>query len=139
MFYQRIFSALLCLLAMPLLANEVGELSWDKRIVRGTLDNGFQYYIFDSRQESDYPEQLTMATLLVKAGAMDEEQDQLGVAHMVEHMVFHETRDFPQGARGALTELGLKQGRDFNAMTNSENTRYMINLKASNELAYLPC
>ncbi len=133
MFYQRVLSVLFCLLVQPILANEQGEMSWDKRIVRGTLDNGFQYYIFDSRQEADYPKQLTMATLLVKAGAMDEEQDQLGVAHMVEHMVFHESGDYPQGVRSALTELGLKQGRDFNAMTNSENTRYMINLKKTND------
>ncbi|WP_082825338.1 M16 family metallopeptidase [Marinomonas sp. TW1] len=133
MFYQRVLSVLFCLLVQPVLANEVGELSWDKRIVRGTLDNGFQYYIFDSRQESDYPEQLTMATLFVKAGAMDEEQDQLGVAHMVEHMVFHESDDYPQSVRSALTELGLKQGRGFNAMTNSENTRYMMNLKKTDD------
>lgn len=104
-------------------------LSWDKRVVHGELENGFRYYLFDSRQEEDAPKGLTLANLVVLSGAIDEEENQLGVAHMVEHMVFHESDGLPHGVRKAFTDMGLKQGRDFNAMTNSENTRYMVNLK----------
>ena len=108
-----------------------GVLGWDKRVVHGTLNNGFRYYLFDSRQEKDAPEGLTLANLVVLSGAIDEEKDQLGVAHMLEHMVFHESDGLPNGVRQAFTDMGFKQGRDFNAMTNSENTRYMVNLRDS--------
>lgn len=118
----------LCVFAFQVQANGDG-LSWDKRVVHGTLDNGFQYYLFDSRQEENAPKGLTMANLVVLSGAIDEEENQLGVAHMVEHMVFHESDGLPNGVRKAFTDMGFKQGRDFNAMTNSENTRYMVNLK----------
>ncbi|WP_421856112.1 insulinase family protein [Marinomonas sp.] len=131
-----LFKKLLCvaglffLLAFTLPANAGSdELPWDKRIVKGTLENGFRYYLFDSRQEKDAPKDLTLANLLVLSGAIDEKENQLGVAHMVEHMVFHESTGLPDGVRHAFTEMGFKQGRDFNAMTNSENTRYMVNLK----------
>ncbi len=123
-YFSCVFFVPLFLLASP---ND-GALDWDKRVVHGTLDNGFRYYLFDSRQDESSPKGLTIANLLVLAGAIDEEENQLGVAHMVEHMVFHESNDFPDGVRKALTDLGLKQGRGFNAMTNSENTRYMVNL-----------
>ena len=122
-------SWLFCWLSPVLAAPTDGKLEWDKRVVNGTLENGFRYYLFDSRQDETSTEGLTIANLLVLAGAIDEEEDQLGVAHMVEHMVFHESNGLPDGVRKALTDLGLKQGRGFNAMTNSENTRYMVNLR----------
>ncbi|RBP83169.1 M16 family metallopeptidase [Marinomonas rhizomae] len=138
MFFRRIWFnathvALLFLLSvLSSIGNaQDGVLGWDKRVVHGTLDNGFRYYLFDSRQEKDTPKGLTLANLVVLSGAIDEEKDQLGVAHMVEHMVFHESDDLPNGVRKAFTDMGFKQGRDFNAMTNSENTRYMVNLKNS--------
>jgi zinc protease len=120
--------ACLCVFAAQVQASDEG-LPWDKRVVHGMLDNGFRYYLFDSRQEKDAPEGLTLANLVVLSGAIDEKENQLGVAHMVEHMVFHESAGLPNGTRQALLEMGLKQGRDFNAMTNSENTRYMVNLR----------
>ncbi|MGO2235866.1 MAG: insulinase family protein [Marinomonas sp.] len=132
LFLQKILCVmgLTCLFVFvtPVYANDKG-LPWDKRVVQGTLDNGFRYYLFDSKQEKDAPKGLTLANLVVLSGAIDEKENQLGVAHMVEHMIFHESDELPNGVRKAFTDMGLKQGRDFNAMTNSENTRYMVNLK----------
>ncbi|MBJ7538946.1 M16 family metallopeptidase [Marinomonas transparens] len=131
-FYRNWFNSigLVCVFLFSLSAQaDSGVLGWDKRIVHGTLDNGFRYYLFDSRQEKDAPKGLTLANLVVLSGAIDEEENQLGVAHMVEHMVFHESAGLPNGVRKAFTDMGFKQGRDFNAMTNSENTRYMVNLR----------
>lgn len=133
LFFQNILRVvgLTCAVMFTLqaFANDDEGLPWDKRVVHGTLDNGFQYYLFDSRQEKDAPEGLTLANLVVLSGAIDEKENQLGVAHMVEHMVFHESAGLPNGTRQALLDMGFKQGRDFNAMTNSENTRYMVNLR----------
>ncbi|WP_219703470.1 M16 family metallopeptidase [Marinomonas lutimaris] len=132
LFLQKFLSiaGVICLFALTAQVHADDKaLPWDKRVVHGTLDNGFRYYLFDSRQEKDAPKGLTLANLVVLSGAIDEKDNQLGVAHMVEHMVFHESKTFPNGVRKALTDMGFKQGRDFNAMTNSENTRYMVNLK----------
>ncbi|WP_369919671.1 insulinase family protein [Marinomonas polaris] len=132
LFLQNILRVvgLICAMVFTLqaFANDEG-LPWDKRVVYGELENGFRYYLFDSKQEKDAPKGLTLANLVVLSGAIDEEENQLGVAHMVEHMVFHESTGLPNGVRKAFTDMGFKQGRDFNAMTNSENTRYMVNLK----------
>ncbi|WP_137170400.1 M16 family metallopeptidase [Marinomonas sp. FW-1] len=132
LFLQKLLSIAggICLLALTAQVHaDDNALPWDKRVVHGELENGFRYYLFDSRQEKDAPKGLTLANLVVLSGAIDEEENQLGVAHMVEHMVFHESDGLPNGVRKALTDMGLKQGRDFNAMTRSENTRYMVNLK----------
>lgn len=132
LFLQKFLSiaGVICLFALTAQVHADDKaLPWDKRVVHGTLDNGFRYYLFDSRQEKDAPKGLTLANLVVLSGAIDEKENQLGVAHMVEHMIFHESDELPNGVRKAFTDMGLKQGRDFNAMTNSENTRYMVNLK----------
>ena len=132
LFLQKFLSiaGVICLFALTAQVHADDKaLPWDKRVVHGTLDNGFRYYLFDSKQEKDAPKGLTLANLVVLSGAIDEEENQLGVAHMVEHMVFHESKGLPNGVRKAFTDMGFKQGRDFNAMTNSENTRYMVNLK----------
>ncbi|MBU2317286.1 MAG: insulinase family protein, partial [Gammaproteobacteria bacterium] len=132
LFFQKFLSiaGVICLFALTAQVHADDKaLPWDKRVVHGTLDNGFRYYLFDSRQEKDAPKGLTLANLVVLSGAIDEKENQLGVAHMVEHMIFHESDELPNGVRKAFTDMGLKQGRDFNAMTNSENTRYMVNLK----------
>lgn len=104
-------------------------LVWDKRVVRGELANGLRYFLLDSRTLPGASKHQLQINLLVDAGALDEEEDQLGVAHMVEHMVFHDSSDLPQGARAALVALGLRQGQEFNAVTNAEMTRYMLTLK----------
>ncbi|MDH2434626.1 insulinase family protein [Pokkaliibacter sp. MBI-7] len=104
-------------------------LAWDKRVVRGELANGLRYFLLDSRTLPGASQQQLQINLLVDAGALDEEENQLGVAHMVEHMVFHDSSGLPQGTRAALVALGLRQGREFNAVTNAEMTRYMLTLK----------
>jgi zinc protease len=103
-------------------------LGWDKRVTRGTLDNGFQFVFLDSRTVQGGSKDRIQATLLVDAGARDETDDQHGVAHMVEHMVFREARGLKSTVRDELFALGLKQGREFNAMTSDQLTRYMINM-----------
>lgn len=108
-----------------------GALDWDPRILHGTLANGMNYLYFDTRQESSYNNQGMNLQLIVHAGSTDEESNQLGVAHMVEHMVFRATEQYPNGARSAFSALGLTQGRSFNAMTNADATRYMVTLDQS--------
>lgn len=109
-----------------------GAFEWDQRVLHGTLPNGMNYTFFDARQDSETAAATTLQIqLIVHAGATDEDKDQLGVAHMVEHMSFRGTEHYPDGVRSALQDIGLIQGRNFNAMTNADVTRYMLTLPSS--------
>jgi len=66
---------------------------WDERVQRGQLDNGFTYYIVDGKTMGN----TVSLQLVVRAGSLDERDDQSGVAHMVEHMVFKASAAHPEG------------------------------------------
>jgi zinc protease len=67
--------------------------------------------------------------LVVKAGSVLEDPDQLGLAHFVEHMLFEGTRNFPrQGVIQFLASLGLGIGPDANAATSFDDTQYTLRL-----------
>lgn len=97
---------------------------WDPKVVRGTLDNGFEYYLVPSPKASHQ----VGLHLVVRAGSVDEREDQSGVAHMVEHMVFHATRGHPEGLHAFFKKNGLTIGRHYNAQTNFERTLYVLGL-----------
>ncbi len=97
---------------------------WDPRVQRGQLPNGLAYYLVPGTA----PKGALQIQLLVKAGSLDETAQQSGVAHMVEHMVFHESADFPQGLHAQIKALGWRVGEQINAMTNFERTLYMLQL-----------
>ncbi|EJS90148.1 hypothetical protein AAUPMC_08627 [Pasteurella multocida subsp. multocida str. Anand1_cattle] len=60
---------------------------------------------------------------------MHEDEDQKGVAHLVEHMAFNGSHRFPENQIiNALEKLGMKFARDINAFTDFENTVYTLNL-----------
>lgn len=100
-------------------------LPFDQDITQGTLDNGLRYYIMPNSR----PEGRVYIRLVVNAGSMNEEDDQKGVAHIVEHMAFNGTERFPQNSIiDALEQLGMKFARDINAFTDFENTVYTLNL-----------
>jgi len=108
-------------------------LPFDPDIAYGRLDNGLRYYIMPN----DQPAGRVYIRLVVNAGSMNEEDDQKGVAHIVEHMAFNGTRRFPQNQIiDALERLGMKFARDINAFTDFENTVYTLNL-ANNDPARL--
>lgn len=97
-------------------------LPWDTAVSQGTLANGLQYRLV---RETSQPGRLDLR-LAVNAGSIDEAEDQVGVAHMVEHLLFHSRAGQNSNVRERMTELGWVQGRHFNAMTNYERTQYML-------------
>lgn len=101
------------------------ELPPSDKIERGELDNGFTYFIAPNAQ----PESRIYIRLVVNAGSLNEEDDQLGVAHFVEHMAFNGTENFPVNSMiDKLEQAGMKFGVDINAFTDFENTVYQLNL-----------
>ena len=95
----------------------------DPAVVVGTLDNGLSYFI----QENDQPENRAELRLIVNAGSILEDDDQLGLAHFVEHMAFNGTRNFEkQELVDYLESIGMQFGPDVNAYTSFDETVYML-------------
>lgn len=101
------------------------RLPFDPHIQHGKLENGLTYYVV---QNTD-PANRVYIRLVVNAGSMHEDDDQKGIAHLVEHMAFNGSKKFPENQIiAALEKLGMKFARDINAFTDFENTVYTLNL-----------
>ena len=95
----------------------------DPDVTVGTLPNGLRYYVRPNAR----PAKRAELRLVVKAGSVLEDDDQLGVAHFVEHMEFEGTRHFPrQSINDFLSSLGLSIGADANAGTSYDDTQYTL-------------
>lgn len=97
----------------------------DPAIKYGKLTNGLQYYLLHNNE----PKNRVYIRLVVNAGSMHEDDDQRGIAHLVEHMAFNGSKKYPENTIiNALEKLGMKFARDINAFTDFENTVYTLNL-----------
>jgi len=95
----------------------------DPEVTIGTLPNGLRYYV----RPNPKPAHRVEMRLVVKAGSVLEDPDQLGLAHFVEHMEFEGTTHFPrQGIIDFLSSLGLGIGPDANAGTSYDETQYTL-------------
>ncbi|MYA34897.1 MAG: insulinase family protein [Gemmatimonadales bacterium] len=95
----------------------------DPAVIAGTLDNGLRYFV----RENDQPENRAELRLVVNAGSILEDEDQLGLAHFVEHMAFNGTENFEKQALvDYLESIGMQFGPDINAYTSFDETVYML-------------
>ena len=89
----------------------------------GRLDNGLTYYV----RQNTRPEQRAVLRLVVNAGSVLEDEDQLGLAHFLEHMAFNGTESFEkQAIIDYLERIGMQFGADINAYTEFDETVYML-------------
>ena len=80
--------------AQPASQPALGErIPFDTAVTTGTLPNGLRYYI----RRNTRPEKRVALQLAVKAGSVDEADDQQGLAHLLEHMAFNGTKRFKPG------------------------------------------
>lgn len=99
----------------------------DPALTVGRLDNGLTYYI----RENGRPEGRAELRLVVNAGSVLEDPDQLGLAHFLEHMAFNGTEHFKkQGLIDFLEGIGMRFGPDLNAYTGFDETVYMLQVPA---------
>ncbi|MCV4267214.1 M16 family metallopeptidase [Pseudomonas capsici] len=96
--------------------------TWDPQVIRGSLSNGLEYRLVREASQRGRID----ARLTVKAGSVDEEDDQVGVAHMVEHLNFYNRAGQDANIRMLMNQWGWAQGRNYNAMTNYDRTLYML-------------
>lgn len=106
-------------------AHETSDIPHDPAIRYGRLPNGMRYALRQNRT----PPGRANVYLRIGAGSLHEREDQLGLAHFMEHMVFNGTRNVPEGEYvKSLERLGLAFGRDTNASTSFEETIYSLKL-----------
>jgi zinc protease len=95
----------------------------DSAVTVGTLANGLRYYIRENRE----PRARAELRLVVRAGSILEDDDQLGLAHFVEHMAFNGTEHFAkQELVDYLESIGMRFGPEVNAYTSFDQTVYML-------------
>jgi zinc protease len=103
-------------------------------VLYGKLDNGLTYYI----QKNSLPKERAMFWLAVNAGAVNENEDQNGLAHFCEHMAFNGTKNFPEkGILNYLLSIGVSFGGGLNAGTGSDQTTYTLNNVPVNRHGYI--
>jgi zinc protease len=106
-------------------AQSSGALPLAPVIRSGTLPNGLTYFI----RPNQLPRNRAMLRLVVRAGSVDEADDQRGLAHMLEHMAFNGTTHFPPGQLVAYLEsIGARFGPHVNAQTSFDETIYMLDV-----------
>ena len=120
--------------AATTLPAQTGETPWgvpiydipaDADVRFGVLPNGMKYAI--ARNET--PEDTAVVRFGFDVGWIDERDEELGLAHVVEHMAFNGSTNIPEGEMIKLLErLGLAFGADTNASTGFEDTIYKLDL-----------
>jgi zinc protease len=97
----------------------------DSTVHIGKLPNGLTYYI----QKNKKPEKRIELRLAVNAGSVQEDDDQLGLAHFCEHMCFNGTSHFPKNDLiHYLQSVGVNFGPEINGYTSFNETVYMLTL-----------
>lgn len=102
----------------------------DPSVRMGTLPNGMKYYL----KKNQKPENRVEFRLAVNAGSMQEDEDQLGLAHFVEHMAFNGTKNFKKNELvDYLESVGTRFGPDLNAYTSFDETVYMLQARTDDD------
>jgi len=95
----------------------------DPAVKVGKLPNGFTYYI----RKNVEPKNRVVLYLANKLGSILETDDQQGLAHLMEHMSFNGTKNFPKNELvNYLQKTGVRFGADLNAYTSFDETVYQL-------------
>lgn len=95
----------------------------DTDVRTGTLPNGFTYYL----QHNDNPAGTADFFFAQRVGSVNEDEDQRGLAHFLEHMCFNGSAHFPGNSLITYLEsIGVKFGAHLNAYTSTDETVYNI-------------
>ena len=114
----------------PAQANEYPHIS--------QLQNGLTVLI---KEDHRFP--IVSTRLYVRSGSSNEKQDKLGIAHLLEHMLFKGTKTHPKG----IDFIVENEGGDLNAYTSYDRTVYyndmpsqkwQLSLEAIQGLAFEP-
>src|SRR3954451_18128394 len=134
----RLFPLVLSVASAPLFAQApksapvtapalTAPLPTDPKVKVGTLPNGIRYYVRQNKK----PEKRAELRLVVNAGSVLENDNQLGLAHFVEHTAFNGTTHFAKNDLVSyLQSIGVQFGADLNAYTGFDETVYILPIPA---------
>ena len=106
----------------------------DNAVRIGKLPNGLTYYI----RHNDYPEHRVNFYIAQRVGSIQEEENQRGLAHFLEHMAFNGSENYPgDKLLEYMRSIGVEFGRDLNAYTSIAETVYNIDNVPSKNIAAL--
>lgn len=112
----------------PLWPHEQSDLVADPDVAFGRFPNGFRYALLPNPK----PRDRVSLHLVVNAGSLHEQENQRGVAHFLEHMLFNGSTHFAPGELVKyFQKIGMQFGPDANASTSFFKTVYDINLPQS--------
>jgi len=115
------------------LSNGNSKIPFHEEVRTGKLPNGMEYYLL----KNEKPENRAELRLALKAGAINEDDDQQGIAHFVEHMCFNGSKNFTKNELvNYLEKVGTKFGPDLNAYTSFDETVYMLQVRTDDEEQY---
>ncbi len=101
------------------------DLRPDPAVRFGTLPNGMKFAIM----RNTAPSRQVAIRFRVEAGSRDEDDDQRGLAHFLEHMAFRGSTHVTEDEMiGLLQRKGLTFGPDVNAFTSFDQTIYKLNI-----------
>src|SRR5437899_4498471 len=96
---------------------------FDAAVRTATLPNGLTYFV----RQNSRPAKRVSLRLAVKAGSLHEADDQLGLAHLIEHMAFNGSAHFKPGELVPYFEsIGARLGPHVNAYTSFDQTVYVF-------------
>ena len=103
---------------------KIEKLVIDPDVRYGVLSNGLTYYIRHNETIKERAE----FYIAHNVGSMQEEEDQRGLAHFLEHMAFNGSTNFPskEGIKDYAESLGMRMGEGLNAYTAFDETVYML-------------
>ncbi len=90
-----------------------------KGLKKGKLANGLTYYIYNDGSATGEAQYY----LYQNVGAILENDEEKGLAHVLEHLAFNTTDHFPNGVMSFLRSHNLN---DFEAFTGVDDTRYAV-------------
>ena len=102
---------------------------FDPAVRMGVLPNGLHYYVRENHNMRN-----VQLRLVVNAGSVLENDDQLGLAHFMEHMNFNGLKHFPKNELVSyLQSIGGSIGADLNANTGYDATNYILWMTSGDE------
>ena len=102
---------------------DIRALPVDKEFITGRLENGLTYSI----RESKLSENRADFFIVHNVGSLQEEENQRGLAHFLEHMAFNGTKHFPgKQLLNYFESIGVRFGVNVNAYTSMSRTVYNI-------------
>ncbi len=114
---------------MPCWPHEKSDLYPDPALVFGNLSNGFRYVLMENHE----PKARVSMHLNIQTGSMNESDQEQGLAHFLEHMLFNGSTHFKPGELVKYFQnIGMEFGPDANAHTGFYETVYDVLLPEGN-------